>query len=186
MLRRKGEVESFDLTAPAFVDRALAAGQQVGLQLVEPGQHPGVDRQHRASDTGELMRAGRAVRASAGAEFDLALVEVLLEVTPLLVSGSAVLRRGPLGPATVEEFGVVGDDVLVEDCDVAAGGLDIEVAEQGRADVNGQAIVDQVGGEQPADVVRGEADLGELWVCGDQGLGGVVRIRRRPCPRPHG
>lgn len=61
------------------------------------------------------MRAGSAIRAPAGSEFDLALVEALLEVTPLLASGPAVLRRGPLCPATVEEFGVVGDDVLVED-----------------------------------------------------------------------
>jgi hypothetical protein len=31
----QGEAEPFDLTAPAFVDRALTTGQEVGLQLVE-------------------------------------------------------------------------------------------------------------------------------------------------------
>ncbi|WP_329230008.1 hypothetical protein [Streptomyces canus] len=36
----------------------------------------------------------------------------------------------------------MGDDILVEDGDVAAGGLDNEVAEQGCADVDGQAAVD--------------------------------------------
>ena len=58
----------------------------------------------------------------------------------------------------------MADDVVVEDRDVAAGGLDIQVAEQRGADVDGQAVVDQVGGEDPAEVVRGELQSGELRV----------------------
>ncbi|MGW4659003.1 hypothetical protein ACWEP2_32490 [Streptomyces sp. NPDC004279] len=39
------------------------------------------------------------------------------------------------------------DDVVVDDRDVPAGGLDVEVAEQGRSDVDRQAAVDQLGSE---------------------------------------
>lgn len=38
-------------------------------------------------------------------------------------------------------------DVLFEDGNVAAGGLEVEVTEQGSSDVDGQSAVDQVGGE---------------------------------------
>lgn len=63
----------------------------------------------------------------------------------------------------------MADDVFVEDGDVTAGRLDVEVAEQGCSDVDGQAAVDQLGGEDPAEVVWCEAGgaeagmlLGEL------------------------
>jgi hypothetical protein len=42
------------------------------------------------------------------------------------------------------------------------------VAEQFRGDVDGQAAVDGFGGEDPAEVVRGEPDLGAVDV-GDVG-----------------
>jgi hypothetical protein len=46
--------------APAFVDRALPAGEQVLFKLVEVGHHRGVDRQHVAADAQltELAPAG--------------------------------------------------------------------------------------------------------------------------------
>ncbi|MEZ3179156.1 hypothetical protein KYY02_10770 [Streptomyces pimonensis] len=53
----------------------------------------------------------------------------------------------------VEELLVVLDDVLGEDRDVALSGLRIQVSEQGRADVDRQAAVDDVGGEEPTEVV---------------------------------
>jgi hypothetical protein len=68
---------------------------------------------------------------------------------------------------------VVADDVLVEDRDVAAGGADVEVPEQGGADVNGQAVVHQLGGEQPSEVVRGEVHVGELRMRGRQLIAGA-------------
>jgi hypothetical protein len=46
----QGEVDSLDLTAPAFVGGALPAGDQVGLEFVEARKHPGVNREHRAPD----------------------------------------------------------------------------------------------------------------------------------------
>jgi hypothetical protein len=45
------------------------------------------------------------------------------------------------------------------------------------------AVVDQGSGEEPAEVVRCEADLGELRVRGDQGLGGVEDDLAHPADR---
>jgi len=61
-----------------------------------------------------------------------------------------------LCPAAGEEVLVVADQVLLEDGDVALGGLQVEVAEQLGADVDRQAAVDQIGDEQAAEVVWGE------------------------------
>ena len=118
------------------------------------------------------MPAGGSVGAAAAAELDLALVKVLLEVGPLVAGGLPVLALGAHRPAPFQEFLVVADDVFLEHGDVAAGGLDVEVPEQGRADVDGQAVVDQLGDEEPAEVVRREADLGELRVRRCQPPGG--------------
>jgi hypothetical protein len=43
--------------------------------------------------------------------------------------------------------------------------LKIQVPEQGGADVDGEPVVDQLGGQQPAEVVRGEARGAEVRVC---------------------
>lgn len=51
-------------------------------------------------------------------------------------------------PAAFEVLLVVTDHVLVEHCDVAAGCLQIGVTEQGGSEVDGKAIVDELGGEQ--------------------------------------
>ncbi|MGW5421670.1 hypothetical protein [Streptomyces sp. NPDC003943] len=59
----------------------------------------------------------------------------------------------------------MADDVLGEDRDVALGGLQVEVPEEGGADVDRQTAIDDVGGGEPAEVVRGElraADGGAL------------------------
>jgi hypothetical protein len=112
-----------------------------------------------------LVGAGGSVGTAAGTEFDAALVEVLMEVGPLLRGGVPVLLFWPFGPAPGEELVVVADHVLVEDRDVAAGGSDIERAEQSGADVDRQAVVDQLGGEEPAEVVGREPDVLELRVC---------------------
>ncbi len=69
------------------------------------------------------MLAGGAVGAAAGAEFYLALVEVLLELGPLCAGGRPVLiGRAQLAPP-VEECLVMAYEVFVEDRDVAAGRL---------------------------------------------------------------
>jgi hypothetical protein len=58
-------------------------------------------------------------------------------------------------PAAGEEVLIVANQVLLEDGDVALGGLQVQVAEQLGADVDRQAAVDQIGGEQAAEVVSG-------------------------------
>ncbi len=108
-----------------------------------------------------LVHARRSVGASAAAELDLALVEVLLELLPFGVGRRPVLLVRPQASAPVEEGLVVADEVLLEDRDVAAGGLQVEVSEQGGTDVDGQTVVDQVGGEDTPEVVRCEARLRE-------------------------
>lgn len=61
-------------------------------------------------------------------------------------AGRAALRPCKVGL-------VVPDDVLLEHSDVAVGGLDIEVPEEGGTDVDRQAMVHEISGEQPAEVV---------------------------------
>ncbi|QYN33669.1 hypothetical protein K1T35_35100 [Pseudonocardia sp. DSM 110487] len=116
----EGEIEAVDLTEPALLLGAFAAGAQVGFELIESGQHLRVDLQHGAADAGVLMRTRGAVGAGAATELDLALVEVLLELGPLLVGRRAVLLGRPELAAVVEELLVVTYDVVVEDRDVAA------------------------------------------------------------------
>ncbi|MFI2352188.1 hypothetical protein ACH492_35410 [Streptomyces sp. NPDC019443] len=62
-----------------------------------------------------FVLAGGAVGASAGAEFDLSAVEVLLEPFPFLVRRAAVVALGPNLTPSVQMLLVVADDVLVED-----------------------------------------------------------------------
>jgi len=93
------------------------------------------------------MSAGRSVSASAGTELDLALVEVFLEVGPLLGGDGCVLLRRPQGPPALQEQLVVPDQVFLEDSDVATSGLQIQMAQQCSADMDRQAAVNEFGGE---------------------------------------
>jgi hypothetical protein len=81
---------------------------------------------------------------------------VFLELGHLRLGGRAVLTGRAQGAAVVEELLVVADQDLLEDGDVAAGRLDVQVAQQGSADVDGQPVVDQVGGE-PSRTSHGRA-----------------------------
>ncbi|MGQ4354885.1 hypothetical protein [Streptomyces drozdowiczii] len=76
-----------------------------------------------------FVLAGGSVGAPAGPEFHLAAVEVLLELAPLLRGRVAVLAGWSDLAAVVQVGLVVADDVFVEAGDVAARGLDIQVAE---------------------------------------------------------
>lgn len=82
-----------------------------------------------------------SVSPTAGAEFDLAAVEAVLELAPLLHGCLAVSALRPGMSALVQMCLVVPDDVLVEDSDVAAGCLDVEVPEQRGADVMGGPLL---------------------------------------------
>ena len=113
---------------------------------------------------------GGGVGASAVAEFDLPFVEVAFELVPLF-AGHGPVFAGWSSSATGGEVGlVVPDDVFVEDGHVAVGGLQVEVAEQGCADVDGEPVVDQVGGEEASEVVRCEPTLAEFGVFRGEGV----------------
>ncbi|MFE4382910.1 hypothetical protein [Streptomyces cyaneofuscatus] len=109
----EGEIDAFDLTDPALGFRAVATIEQVGFQLREAGQHLRIDVQHWTADAGVFVLTGSAVRASAGAELDLAPVEVVLELVPLLCGGIPVLVRRPDLPTLLQVGLVVADHVLV-------------------------------------------------------------------------
>ena len=102
-----------------------------------------------------------AVGAAAVAELDLALVEVLLELGPLGARRRAVFVLGAYLAASGQVCLVVTNDVFLEHRHVAPRGAEVQVPEQGGADVDRQAAVDEVGGEQPAEVVGGETGLRE-------------------------
>ena len=89
-----------------------------------------------------------------------------LELAPLVGSRwSVFVGRAVQAPAGEVRL-VVANQVLREHGDVAPGGLDVEMAEEGGADVDRQAAVDKLSGEEPTEVVRGEPTVGELRVVG--------------------
>jgi hypothetical protein len=109
---------------------------------------------------------------------------MFVELGPLTRCRAAVFLWWALVAAAVEELLVVAYDDDVEDGDTAAGGLDAEVTQESRADVDGESGVDQLGGEQPPEVVRGERSrqlgaevvteysLARSWLCNLLGLWG--------------
>jgi hypothetical protein len=58
----------------------------------------------------------------------------------------------------------VADDVLVEHGGISASCLQVQVPEQGSADMDRQSVVHEIGGQQPAEVVRREAGAMECRV----------------------
>jgi hypothetical protein len=120
----QGEVESFDLAVPSLGLGLLPAADQVGFYLVEAGEHSGVYAQDGTPDAGVFMLARRAIRPAAGAELHFALVEVIFEFGPFCVGGQAVLLWWAQGAAAAEECLVVADEIVIEDGDIPAGGLD--------------------------------------------------------------
>jgi hypothetical protein len=74
----EADLEAFDLAEPAFAFGLGDAGDQVVADLGQAGPLGRVWPEHRAADAGVLMDAGRSERAGAGADGDLALLEVSL------------------------------------------------------------------------------------------------------------
>lgn len=85
-----------------------------------------------------LMDTGGAVGAEAVTELDAAQQEVLLELAPLLRSGVTIFDRFAQCAPVGNELLVVGDDGLGEHRGVAAGGVEVEVAQQRGHDVEGE------------------------------------------------
>jgi len=74
--------------------------------------------------------------------------------------GFAVLLGGPVGAALVDELPVVPDDLLGIDRDLALGGLEVQVPQELRGEVDRQAAVDGLGGEDPRPCRSSQASWG--------------------------
>jgi hypothetical protein len=61
---------------------------------------------------------------------------VVSELCPLAVGGFAVLLARATGPALVHEAPVVADHLLRIDRDIPLGGIEVEVSEELRGDVD--------------------------------------------------
>jgi hypothetical protein len=90
---------------------------------------------------GVLMLARGSIRPHAAAQLNLSPIEVFLEFSPFLLGDDPVLvvRAGAAAPLQV--LLVVAGDVLIEHCDVAACGLQIQMPEQGGSDMDRQPVV---------------------------------------------
>jgi len=84
---------SISPSQPSFSASAMRSGEVVD-DLGEPGMLGGVGPEHGAADAGVFVDAGRAERACAGAERDLAAFEVSEELRPFLLGGIAVFLAG--------------------------------------------------------------------------------------------
>jgi hypothetical protein len=114
----EADLESFDFAEPAVGAGFGDAVGEVPGDVDKAVSGGGVGAEHRAADAGVLVGAGGSVRAPAGAEFEFALFEVLLELAPLLGGWVAVLGFGADGPALVEVGAVGADEVVLEDGEV--------------------------------------------------------------------
>ncbi len=86
-----------------------------------------------------FVLARGAVWASAGAEFELADLEMGVEFSDLVVGGFAILLFRSDGAAGVEEGAVAADQVVLEHRGVPLRGGDVGVAEQAGDDVYRQS-----------------------------------------------
>ena len=155
---REALLECTDFAEPPVLAGFGEAFLSVGGHFLEPARLGEIDLEEAALDAGVFVDTRGGVGAVAGSEGDSSEEEVLFEVGPFLGGGRP---QFPVGAGLAASFyeGVVGlDDVLGEDCGVAAGGFEVQVAEQARDDVQRQPGADEFGGEQAAEVVRGEGD----------------------------
>jgi hypothetical protein len=103
-----------------------------------------------------LMHAAGPVGPAAVAERDAAAFEVAEELVPFGVGGAAVFLAGAQFPAAGDERPVPVDGLFGVDGLVSHGGVDVPVPEDELGDVRRHAVHDRLGGEDPAEVVRGE------------------------------
>ena len=136
---------------------------------------------YKFSQRGMLVDAGCPERSAAGAGGDLAALEVVEELGPLVVGRDAVFLAGAQGSAAGEECQVGLDGLVGVDGLVSHGDVDVAVPGDDLGDVRRQAGQDGVGDEHPPEVVRGEVQRAAgLWV-GQRtvGEGGVEHVADR-------
>jgi hypothetical protein len=115
----------------ASTSRASALAGHV-LDQAELGR---VDAQEPAPGAGVLVDTGRAVGAVALTECDLAEREVVLELGPLLPRHGPLRGERPRRAPLLDEVLMRSDHLLGEHGRKAASGVEVEVTEQGRGDV---------------------------------------------------
>jgi hypothetical protein len=167
----QGLLQGRDLAEPGPVLRLGEASFGVAGHLLDAWQLGRVDAQEPAPAAGVLVHARCPVGALAVAQGDLAEQEVLLELIPLLAGCGTHLPERPQGAAAFDEELVRGDHLLGKHRGVAAGRVEVQVAQQRGGDVQRQAAGDHLGGEQPPEIVRREPDrppgLGQTGVRGE-------------------
>jgi hypothetical protein len=94
----QGEFKAVHLSAPSFLLCTFPPGSQVGLEFIQPEDHPWFHMQHGAANAGVFVCTRRAIGLAAGTEFDLAFVEVFLEFFPFGLSYLPIC--GPYRPGT--------------------------------------------------------------------------------------
>ena len=145
-------------TSPSHcIRRASVSLLSVILDLQQARNLGEGNPEHGASDAGVLMLAGSAIGTVAGAESDLAKAEMIAELRPFRVGGFTVFFAWPLCPSLVNELPVMADYLSRVDGDISLSCVQVEVAKQSGGDMDREAAVDGFGGEDPAEIMRGES-----------------------------
>ena len=153
----EADLQSLGLAVPAVGFGFGDAGEQVVVDLLQPGPGGRVRAQQRAAQAAVFVDAGGVVGAAAVADGDFAVFEVADELGPFLVGGGAVFLAGAQRAAAGDEGPVAVDHLFGVDGLVAHGGVDVAVAGDELGDVRWHAVHDRVGDEQPAEIVEGVA-----------------------------
>lgn len=103
-----------------------------------------------------FVLAWSAIGPLANAQRYFPEAEVVAELVPFCVGGFAVFFTRSPGAALVDELPVVADHFFRIDRDVALRGVQIEVSQHFRGDVDRQTTVDSLGGKDASEVVWGE------------------------------
>jgi hypothetical protein len=128
-----------DFAKPLHPPGLLQPVVRVAFDFQEAGNLAQRHPEHGAANAGRFMLAGRSVWSVAPPQRDLSETEVVPELLPFDVGRFAVFFAGPLVPALVDELAVVADHLFGIDRDIPLGGIQVEVAEELRGDVDGQA-----------------------------------------------
>ena len=102
-------MQAFDFAEPSFAAGFFDSGQQVVADVEEALVLGWVGAQQGAAQAGMLVDAGGGVGATAGAEGDLAVLEVAEELLPFCVGRGPVFLGRAQRPAAGDECAVAVD-----------------------------------------------------------------------------
>jgi hypothetical protein len=157
-------LQAGDLAEPLHSVGFLESFTGVDLDLDESWQLLGVEAKHGAADAGVLVVAGRSVGTVAGAQGHLAEAEMIAELLPFDICWFAIFLARAAGPALVHKIPVVADDLLGIDRDISLSGIEVEVSKELGGDVDRDAAVDGLRGEDSTEVVWSEPQWGAVDV----------------------